>query len=149
MDCYAGIELAYCQPVHFATTSWFIEFEKLHHLYTQLRADPRQVDRIFLGDANTCPTEGDRVLIQLRGRDPFLSKPLRHDGWTTLQNGNIMHNDLIGMQTRGLRPSASKFPTRVCLGLWTLPDASGLLMVDMTPGWYADSTITCRYGKEY
>ena len=56
---------------------------------------------IQLKDANTNIPQiaGERVLLQLRGKDLWLSQVLRPDGSTILHKGKLLHNDIIGKRT--------------------------------------------------
>jgi len=74
---------------------------------------------------------GDRVLLQPKPRDPFLSKILRPDGRTSTQHGELMHANIIGKRTRDTVMSSRGTELRVFLP--TLADYVTLTPRNVTP----------------
>lgn len=58
---------------------------------------------------------GCRVMLQLKGKDPFMTKELRRDGKTNLQHGYILHSEIIGRNSRDLVRSSRGADLRVYL----------------------------------
>ncbi|KAL2048498.1 hypothetical protein N7G274_000410 [Stereocaulon virgatum] len=82
---------------------------------------------------------GDRVLLQKGGRDPILSKVLRHQGWHNLQYGHVKHTDIIGKRTRDTVTTSRGEVYRLYLP--TLADYIKMTPRLVTPIYPADASL--------
>ncbi|KGQ01011.1 hypothetical protein PAAG_12323 [Paracoccidioides lutzii Pb01] len=85
--------------------------------------------------------EGDRVIIN--AKNPVLTKPLKKDDQTTVANGTIKHDDIIGKQSRDAVRTTKGSLLRITQP--TLEDYIVLSPRHVTPVYPADANLIVSY----
>ncbi|EEH45428.2 uncharacterized protein PADG_01578 [Paracoccidioides brasiliensis Pb18] len=85
--------------------------------------------------------EGDRVIIN--SKNPVLTKPLKKDDQTTVANGTLKHDDIIGKQSRDAVRTTKGSLLRVTQP--TLEDYIVLSPRHVTPVYPADANLIVSY----